>query len=433
MPTTRWLLGLAACSVAPLLLGDARTGGLVLLGLDLAWLACWWWDRARAPRAGSVEVQREAPATWSAGRPLVARYRWRLRTGQSVVTAVETLPAPLDDGRDPARRLPLEAGRWVDETITRTPPRRGTGTGGALHLRAEGPWGLAARTHVLDLPWSLTVLPALDDRARALPTARRRREAGQRPERIAGEGRELDGLREWVPGDDTRIVDWKATARRGKPIVRRYRDERRQPVLLALDAGRLMATEHEGRSRFDAAVDAAAALAWAAHAHDDDVGLLVFEAESRLVRAPRRGRAGLRAVLAGLAGASAAPVEPDYPRAFSELARRQRRRALVVLFTDVVDADTSAALVAQARGLRPRHLPVVVTLRDPALDAVVAAPADSVGAAYDRAAAEALLEARAVALEGMRADGIVVVDVAPAAAAQGVVAAYERLKARGAL
>lgn len=433
MPTRRWLAGLACCSLAPLLLGDARTGWLALAVLDLGWLGCWWWDRQRAPRAGAIEVLRDAPTTWSAGRPLVARYRWRLRAGRSVVTAVESLPGPLDDGRDVERRLVLDGGRWVDEAITRVPPQRGVGSGGAIHLRAEGPWGLAVRAQVVAAPWALTVLPALDDRARALPTARRRREAGQRPERIAGEGRELDGLREWVPGDDTRTLDWKATARRGKPIVRRYRDERRQPVLLALDAGRLMAAEHEGRARFDAAVDAAAALAWAAHAHDDDIGLLVFEAESRLVRPPRRGRAGLRAVLEGLAGATAAPVEPDYPRAFSELARRQRRRALVVLFTDVVDSDPSAALVAQARGLRPRHLPVVVTLRDPALDAVATAPASSVGAAYDRAAAEALLEARAVALEGMRADGIVVVDVAPESAAQGVVAAYERLKARGAL
>lgn len=434
LPTPRWLAGLAACSLLPLLAASGREAWLLVLVADLLWVLCWWIDLRATPTADAVEVQRDAPTTWSAGRLLTAQYRWRLRSGRvRRIEVIERVPAPLDTGVDAVRVLVPVLGQWIDESIDRTPAHRGAGDGGALHVRLQGPWGLAERQGCCALPWRLVVLPALEESVRALPTARRRREAGQRPERIIGEGRDFDGMREWVVGDDTRTLDWKATARRGKPIVRRYRDERRQPVLLMLDAGRLMAAEHEGRSRFDAAVAAVAALACAAHAHEDDVGLVIFDTEPRVVLMPMRGRAGLRRVLEALAAAVPRLVEPDYPRAMAEVARRQRRRALVALFTDVIDGSASAALVQQARTLRPRHLPVVITLRDPALELLAVAAPTSVRVAYARAAAEALVDARAVALDRMRADGIVVVDAAAEGAARAVVAAYERLKRRGVL
>ena len=111
---------------------------------------------------------------------------------------------------------------------------------------------------------------------RSLPSrASRRREAGLRNMRRPGEGRLFETLREWVPGDDTRIIDWKATARRGKPIARVYEDERRQQVLLVLDAGRLLTAESDGVPRLEAAVSAAPRRAHAAVEHDDTVGILI--------------------------------------------------------------------------------------------------------------------------------------------------------------
>src|SRR6185436_7756687 len=112
---------------------------------------------------------------------------------------------------------------------------------------------------------------------RALPLqAARRREAGLRNVRRRGEGRLFEGLREWVPGDDTRIIDWKATARRGKPIARQYEDERRQQVVIAIDAGRLLTAEVDGEPRLEAVLAAALHLTYAAVEHDDNVGLMIF-------------------------------------------------------------------------------------------------------------------------------------------------------------
>ena len=213
--------------------------------------------------------------------------------------------------------------------------RRGVGKGGTLAhqgrgspraLLATGSTGASLDGHGLSPICSAASL-------RALPLgSARRREAGLRNVRRPGEGRLFEGLREWVPGDDTRIIDWKATARRGKPIARQFEDERRQQVLIMIDAGRLLTAEIDGMPRLEAVVAAALQLAHAAVEHDDNIGLLVFADTIQRYIAPARGRRALRAVLEGLAAAEGRLVESDYPAAFRHLAAKNRKRALTVLF-----------------------------------------------------------------------------------------------------
>ena len=149
--------------------------------------------------------------------------------------------------------------------------------------------------------------------------------------------------------------------------------------------------------------------------------------------APQRGRRGVRRVRGVLAEAAPALVEPDYPAAFRHLAVHNRKRALTVVFTDAIDRLASEALVTNVGSLRPRHLPLVVTLRNPALDAVAAMRPEVAADAYRKAAAEALLGARAEALARMRQAGAVVLDVEPARASGAVVERYLQLKRRGRL
>jgi uncharacterized protein (DUF58 family) len=331
--------------------------------------------------------------------------------------------------------LDLPPGLTVEERLELEPVRRGIGIGGSMDLRVRGPLGLAWRQSRIEAPWSATVYPSLRGTwLRALPIqAIRRREAGLRSVRHRGEGRLFEGLREWVPGDDTRIIDWKATARRGKPIARQYEDERRQQVMLVVDAGRLLTAEVEGVPRLESVISAALHLAHAAVEHDDNVGLLVFADGIQRYVAPGRGRRALRAVLEGLAAAEGRLVESDYPAAFRYLATRSRKRALTVLFTDVIDRTASEALVAQTATLRPRHLPLAVTLRDPAMEALASARPAGSAQAFERAAAEELLGAREAALAEMRSRGVMVLDVLPSGASAALVERYHLLKRKGVL
>jgi len=436
VPSRRWLQIAAGLAIlAPLALWRPQWIGILVV-LDLTWLAALVIDAMRAVPVNRLQVSRDAPPAFSVGRSLPVRYQWR-HAGASPVTLLvrEHLPEPLGGADTPLRLLQVPPGEGLEERLELSPRRRGTGSGGTLSLRVLAPWGLAWRQGRIGLPWRATVYPSLRSAAlRAMPLQiMRRREAGLRNLRRPGTGRLFEGLREWVPGDDTRIIDWKATARRGKPIARQYEDERRQPLLLVIDAGRLLTAEVEGVPRLEAVISAALQLAHAAMEHDDDVGLMVFADVVQRYVPPARGRRGLRAVLEGLAAAEGRLVESDYPAAFRLLAVRSRKRALTVLFTDVIDRTASDALVAHAATLRPRHLPLAVTLRNPALEELASTKPRSTDAAFQRAAAEELLGAREAALAEMRSRGVMVLDVMPAAASAAVVERYHQLKRRGLL
>jgi len=438
LPSRRWYLGaLALGLLAPLAaLWPPATGVLFLA--DVLWVVAFLLD---AWRIGGLDlarfpVTREAPPAFSVGRPLPVAYRWQNPAKVPLSLRVrEDAPALFAPAAGRERRLRLPARGSVREDILFEPVLRGKATGGRLFLRVRGPLGLVWRQGRSDLPWPVIVYPSLRSAAlRALPAqVQRRREAGLRNIRRIGEGRLFESLKEWVPGEETRSIDWKATARRGKLMARQYEDERRQHVMIVLDAGRQLTAEIDGRARLESAIDAALELAHSAVGHDDNVGLLVFADEVLGFVPPGRGRRALRSVLDALASVQGRLVEPNYPAAFAYLAARNRKRALTVLFTDVIDRTASDALVAQAGSLRPRHLPLAVTLRDPALERVASDRPDGEGAAYQRAAAEELLEARDDALAELRARGVLVLDVLPDGAARAVVQQYERLKRRALL
>jgi uncharacterized protein (DUF58 family) len=437
LPTGR-AVGLFAATSAVAALGVWTTWALdLVLVIDVLLCGAVWLDARLAPDAAGndLEVEREAPGAYSTGHPVPAAYVWRNHSRRRANILVRELRPNVLGGSQPPRRIVLPAGARHREVVTVIPATRGRERAGALYVESVGPLGLGVRRAMRALPWDVIVYPPLVPmRLRAsVADARRRRDPGLHRARRLGEGRVFESLRAWVPGDDIRTIDWKATARRRRVITRQYEAERRQQVLLVLDAGRLMTAEIGGVSRLEAAVMAALELAYAAVQHDDNVGVMTFADGVQHFVPPGRGRAGLRAVLDVLADVQPRLVEPDYPGAFRHLAVRSRKRALTVLFTDVIDRMASEALLAHVGSLRPRHLPLAVVLRNPELDATAQQrPADA-HEAFRRAAAEELLRARDEALGHMRREGIIVLDVPPVQAARAVVTQYGELKRRGVL
>lgn len=440
LPTGR-LLGIAAALAALAVLGIWVPGALdaMLLG-NVALLALALADGVLAPAVGpdpSAEVRpvRETAPAFSLGHPVDVRYSWRNRTRRTARLRVRELRPELLGGLQPPRRIVIPGGGEQRERLTVTPMQRGTEVLGSFTVDAVGPFGLGLRRRTVPLPWKARVYPSLTAlrRRAAVAQALRRRELGRQPLRRLGEGRLFESLRDFVPGDDPRHIDWKATARRRKVITRQFEAERRQQVLLALDAGRLLTADVAGTARMDYMVQAALELAFAAAQHDDNVGVMVFADGVKHFVAPQRGRRGLKQVLDVLAEVTPSLVEPDYPGAFRYLAARNRKRALTVVFTDVIDRFASEALVANLATLRPRHLPLAVTLRNPEVDALAAAWPAALGEAWRKAAAEELLRAREEALSHMRRAGVLVLDVPPERAAESVVDKYLELKRRGRL
>ena len=447
-PTRR--LALFAALAAPLWLLSSSTAGLfVAIAGAVALLAAALLDVVRAPGARVVELEREAPATVGLGDRATCTYRLYSRWPLPLLVALhDRLPPALrpdqDAGGGASATLPPAAVVLLPPDGSATAVRpiagrvRGAATLGPVALRVRGPLGLVDR--VLRPPVqgadTVAVAPSVAGirRYRLLAVQHRLRDAGVRQIRRRGEGTAFASLREYAVGDDPRHIDWKATARRGRPIVREFTVEQGQSVIIAIDAGRLMTQLSGDQSRFEHALSAALVLADVAVHSGDQVGLLLFGEEVQAWLPPARGAAALTRIREALIPAQARLVEPDYAGAFRTLATRHRKRALVVLFTDVVDERASQALIAHTTRGAVRHLPLVVALRNDALLAA-ARPEEqaTVQAIYESAAAEELVQARETALQRMRRAGVSVVDVSPTLMAAAVVNRYLELKGRAAV
>ncbi|HEX7118622.1 MAG TPA: DUF58 domain-containing protein [Longimicrobiales bacterium] len=428
LPSGR-LLALLALAAPLFLLGDG-----IALAADALILAAAAADAALAPGRRRLRITRRTPRRLPLGGVAeieieatnLARRAARLR-------ATDDLPAGLAREGPDILAWQVPPGGRAAVTYRVRADARGDMTLGDVHVRAAGPLGLAWRSFRAPLADTLHVLPGVLEvrRNRLLGLRRQLALAGVRVVRRRSERGEFESLREYARGDDPRTIDWKATARRGAPMVRRYQAERSQNVLLAIDAGRLMTERIAGRERIDHALSAALLLADVAAAHGDRVGFLAFADRVEQYRAPARTPIAQLAEAFGRIRARL--VESNYPAAFATLAQRLRRRSLVVLFSDVIDARASAALIAHLSRAAGRHLPLAVALRNPELDAAAAAGADAEPGVFRRIAAEELLQARAAALAGMRRAGVLIADVRPDEAIHQVVNRYLEVKREGLL
>lgn len=332
----------------------------------------------------------------------------------------------------PLRLAPFER---VQVTYTLTPPRRGDFDFADLHVRGLSLLRLSQWQRHFPAARQVKVYPDLLGLERYVTLARAHRleQAGFRPLRYLGEGAEFDFLREYSPDDDFRKIDWKATARHGRPVTRQYDLERSQTLMLAIDAGRMMCAEIGSISKLDYAINAALMLAYVAVEADDAVGLTVFADELETFVPPGKGLRQVGLLAEQLYAVQAVLREPDYGAAFALLGRRTQRRALVVTFTDLVDREASAHLLVNVLALSPRHLPLVVTLRDPRLDTLARARPAAAQEAYQRAVATDLLAQRRLALASLRAGGALVLDAAPADLTVATVNRYLEVKQRALL
>lgn len=412
IPTPRLaaLVALGALALTPGLSWPALLG----LGLlyDLLLLAFCLADLLGTPRATDVRLSREVPPTLSLG------------VGNPVTLLIQNncarrLTIQLHDDVPPLCGEPVEpppltvvAGGRGQLRYQLEPTRRGRGEFGTLTARWRSPFGLFERQASQALPQTVRVYPNLRalQRPDALHRAGRLLEAGIRSARLRGAGTEFEALRDYQPDDEFRRIDWGATARRGRLVSRQYEIERSQTVMLCLDAGRLMTTQLGELTRLDHALNALLMLAGVAMRLQDKVGLLVFAEEPLVYLPAQHGTPQLQRILEAVYDLEGRYSEPDYGAAFRLLGLRQRKRSLVVLFTDLVDPNASQALLSYTTALRPAHLPIFVSVRDPAvLELADRSPCDAADV-YDRALATDLLAVRSAALDQLRARGIAVVD-----------------------
>lgn len=392
-------------------------------------------DVRLAPDGGELDLRRRAPAIVTLGEQAAVVIelrnprRWRLRLGLHDA-------APPSLVRDPRRhRVIVDGHELASLRSSITPSRRGDNQLGPVTVRAFGPLGLAARQTTVELPGRVRVHPRLPGRSAAELRLRRARllTAGERLTRQRGAGSEFDSLREYHRDDEYRRINWRATARSMAPVSNVYREEHNQHLGVMIDCGRAMAGRIGDWSRVEVAIDGAVALTHLATRVGDHVGALAFDRTVRLALPARSGRAQagrlLDAVFALEAGLDASLYRP----AFASLLARQRRRSLLVLFTELGPPASMRSLFEALPILLARHLVVVVAARDPAVEAAANGLPETSEDVYAAAAAARALADRAETTQRLRRSGAEVVDVVPEELAGRLVDTYLRMKDRGRL
>lgn len=406
--------------------GLAWTGGVALLGFLDAMMA-------RATTRLEVERHFEDPLSLNARNPMTLTVRNQSWRGADL-DVLDDLPDPLRP-KDNRGRVQVAAHGLGSMAFEVRPAERGKFELGEVFVRGRALLGLSSWQRRYKIGGEARVYPSLADLRRwdYLTHARRLQEAGYRPLRRPGEGREFESLRDYVPDDDFRDIDWKATARKFKPITRQYEAERSQNLILLLDCGRMMAAETEGMTKLDHAVNAALMMAHVATAMDDAVGWIAFSEQILRMRPPRRAKDQVARLADDLYELKVELVEPNYVAAFAPLRSRMRKRALVAVFTDIVDLEASERLVAYSASLFPAHLPLLIAIRDAELETISMAAPGRPEDVYSAAVATRLLERRSLALAAMRRRGALVLDVAPHEITTRAVNEYLAVKAAGRL
>lgn len=407
----------------------------VVLGYHAVVLVVAAGEAARLPRRSDFHVSRLLPSPFSLGQAQT------VRVGVSSPAAAGLKGQVVDHAPAALRPTPrVLAGTFDAEGVlivqyTTRPERRGAFHLGAVDVRCWRPGGWWLRQVRIPQSEPVAVYPNVLAIRQYQLTLRRgvRIHSGLRRARPPGASTSFAGLRDYLPGDDVRRINWKATARRDRPVTTEVEAERGQQIMLALDCGRLMTAPAGVLTKLDHAVNAALLLAWVAQSQGDRVGLLAFSDGVRHFVPPLRGPAQVQQLNRVLYGIRAEYAEPDFGEAFGQLARRVSRRSLMIVFTDVLDLEASRDLVAHALRLGARHRVLVVTVTDPSVLVARDAPVDRSARAYEWAAAEELLAARRQSFEALQRGGVLGLDVEAGRLSPALVERYLELKERALL
>ena len=385
-------------------------------------------DAALAARTGSATLSAPAAAPVGSTVELTVSVRiaGRVRAAE-VALAGDPLLALDNDGR---RWIALADGRGSD-MLPGVARRRGTARLSTLWLRWRGPLGLVWRQRAEALAITLAILPDIRPvLGRGAALFQRHALEGLIAQLDRGEGSEFESLVEFRPGMDRRSIEWKQAARHTRLFAKRYRPERNNQIVFAIDAGRQMSDPVAGVPRIDRAVSAALLACWVALKLGDRVALEAFDERPRLSTGFVGGVRAFATLQRRAAAIDYSGAEANYTFALTDLAARLTRRSMVVVFTEFTDTTAADFLVRAAARLVERHLVLVVVLRDEELEAFIGRAPDGPDDVTRAVTAAGLLRGRLRVLTHLRHLGVHVIEAEHDRVGERLVAAYVDLKRR---
>jgi uncharacterized protein (DUF58 family) len=403
-------------------------------GLLLALLALAVLDALRLQRLPTPRITRQMPGSLALGR--WGEVRLEVEHDFSEPMRIELFDHPREglSFEHLPLSIELQPGQRSLLGYRLRPLKRGHFSFAHCEISLPSPLGLWSGKRLLDVSDQTRVYP---DFARLyggelLAVDNWLSQLGVRQRQRRGQGLEFHQLREFREGDSLRQIDWKATARQRTPIAREYQDERDQQIIFLLDCGRRMRSQDDELSHFDHALNACLLLSYVALRQGDAVGLSTFASEQPRHLAPVKGTGQLNVLLNTVYDLDSTQRPADYQAAANQLLSRQKRRALVVLVTNLRDEDDDELLSAVKR-LSAQHRVLVASLREETLDTLRQTPVQTLPEALAYCGTVNYLNERAELHERLSAHGVPVVDVRPAELGAELVTQYLSWKRSAAL
>ncbi len=427
-------LGYLVAAISPLVLLSVDSPWLIFLGVVAIAATAWLADYLLTPNPSTITVKRNLPASITLDR--IGTLSWTISNFGSRTAQVHFADELAPSLQPNTRRVSLELapGRTATVETDLEPTRRGRFEVAELVLRLDGPLGFSGRQQTRWIPDEFRVFPRFPSRAEAeLRLRRSRLDMGLRSARMRGGGSEFEQLRDFTVDDQFRRIDWSATARANRLIVRDYRTERNQTVINIMDNGRLMAGQVANVPRVEHAMDAIMAITTVANGLGDRVGLLVFDDDVRTAVAASARSIQLSRVINSMFDIEPELTESDYSAAFTEVLLRFSRRTMLIIHTELVEQTLGDFLLPALPLLTRSHVVVLAAVRDPEVERWAREVPTNAEDAHRHAAATASLAERRRAIAELRRAGATVIDAAPGKLAARLMDHYLDVKARGRL
>jgi uncharacterized protein (DUF58 family) len=402
----------------------------LVFAYDGAVLLLFLLDALLSRRVRALKVRRERPARLSLGTENEIGLVVENPTSRTMTVLLRDEPPILFRAEPLILKAKVPARGWARVQYRLLPADRGNFSFGDVYLRCRGPLRLAWTDRTVPAAEAIQVYPNLLEvrRYEALVRTTLVRAGGYRTRRLPGAGREFSHFRDYTVDDDYRHVNWMATARRGKPITAVYESEHSQNIIFCLDVGRMMAARVGTLTKLDHAINAVLMLAHVSQTFQDNLGLLVFSHKVHLYLPPGKGHAQNAQFLQALYSVKPELCYVNYGEAFQYLIGRHPKRALTMVFTDLLDTVVSSEYREAARLLRQFHLPLTLAVADVPLQELAAQTPANTEQLYDIGVARELLHGRAELLRQLEREGVLVVDTVPERLTVDAVNRYLALK-----
>ena len=388
-------------------------------------------DALLAPSPKRISAQRSGPTEGHVDENLTHVITLKSTARRRITGTLRDAWPPSVQVTPKYQNFQIPAGGKAELAQTLTPRRRGTRLAEHLTLRTVGPLRLAGRQRSFPQQALLRVLPPFKARKNLPSRLKRLRELeGRTLLLVRGEGTEFDSLREYVPGDDVRAIDWRSSARLGQTLVRTWRPERDRTVVIVVDSGRGGAMRFGEHPAFDAYMESALLLAAVTTRAGDRVHVLALDTQERMRVVDPAPSQVLNRLAQGFADVEPAVTATDWRLASTYLRKAAPHRALVVVLSSLSLGSISDGLQDFIAETAQRHTVIVGSLRREALS--FAKPSDAEDAYETAAAARSSLETKAL-LRALGQQAHVVMSDDEEALPPSVTDAYINLKAAGKL